>query len=85
MLSLYVAFVVASHLAALAFAVWTTRAGGVPVAVLLHAFLIDVRGAHWRRGGGAAEHGPDASAWAMMGPLMRFRTLYDLSASLGHR
>jgi hypothetical protein len=41
MRSLYVAFVVASHLAGLAFAVWSTRTGGVPVPVLLYAFFFD--------------------------------------------
>ena len=38
---MYVAFIVASHLLALALAVYTTRRSGVPVEILLYAFLID--------------------------------------------
>lgn len=38
---MYVAFLVASHLLALGLAVYTTRSSGVPVEVLLYAFLID--------------------------------------------
>lgn len=38
---LYVAFIVGSHLLSLALAIYTTRASGVPVQILLYAFLID--------------------------------------------
>jgi hypothetical protein len=39
--ALYVAFLFASHLLSLGLAVYTTRTSGVPVAILLYAFLID--------------------------------------------
>lgn len=38
---MYAAFLVASHLLSLGLAVYTTRASGVPVEILLYAFLID--------------------------------------------
>lgn len=41
MRTLYVAFIVGSHLLSLALAIYTTRASGVPVQILLYAFLID--------------------------------------------
>ena len=41
MRALYVAFVFASHLLSLGLAVYTIRTSGVPVAILLYAFLID--------------------------------------------
>ena len=39
--ALYFAFLFASHLLSLGLAVYTTRSSGVPVAILLYAFLID--------------------------------------------
>lgn len=38
---MYVAFIFASHLLSLGLAVYTTRTSGVPVEILLYAFLID--------------------------------------------
>ena len=41
MRTLYIAFIVGSHLLSLALAIYTTRASGVPAEILLYAFLID--------------------------------------------
>ena len=41
MRALFVAFIFASHVLSLALAIYTTRTGGVPVEILLYAFLID--------------------------------------------
>ena len=107
-------FVVASHLLSLALAVYTTLTSGVPVEILLYAFLIDyilrlgtIKVLHaesaaartgWvdtlapyisRRPAPGQESHPvrdgeelEPSGWTVMGPLLFFRFLYDLWASL---